>query len=198
MKQAHSHSLNKRQRRVVGGDCSCGGRETHLPDPATRPITAEQLINDADAITDLARALGTARQPTQSDGPPSVSSPRPPSRQPRSTRLSSLPYASRTVAAIPSAKNWKTWSSASPASPSPWRPWRTAPSPDRLPRSPRQPLCWIVPGAVSVQEVSPRPSRTTVALGLCIFHGDHNCRLPGERDHFRAGFAMSMGPRVCH
>lgn len=29
----------------------------HLPDPATRPMTAEQLINDADAITDLARAL---------------------------------------------------------------------------------------------------------------------------------------------
>jgi hypothetical protein len=25
-----------------------------------------------------------------------------------------------------------------------------------------------------------------------------NCRLPGERDHFRAGFAMSMGPPVCH
>jgi hypothetical protein len=24
------------------------------------------------------------------------------------------------------------------------------------------------------------------------------CRLPGERDHFRAGFAMSMGPPVCH
>ena len=50
MKQAHSHSLNKRQRRVVGGDCSCGGRETHLPDPATRPITAEQLINDVDTL----------------------------------------------------------------------------------------------------------------------------------------------------
>lgn len=24
------------------------------------------------------------------------------------------------------------------------------------------------------------------------------CRLPGEWDHFRAGFAMSMGPPVCH
>src|SRR6478752_4434562 len=24
------------------------------------------------------------------------------------------------------------------------------------------------------------------------------CRLPGERDHFRAGFAMKMGPPVCH
>ena len=24
------------------------------------------------------------------------------------------------------------------------------------------------------------------------------CRLPGERDRFSAGFAMSMGPPVCH
>jgi hypothetical protein len=25
-----------------------------------------------------------------------------------------------------------------------------------------------------------------------------HCRLPGERDHFRAGFAMRMGPPACH
>jgi 5-methylcytosine-specific restriction endonuclease McrA len=26
----------------------------------------------------------------------------------------------------------------------------------------------------------------------------YKCRLPGEWDHFRAGFAMRMGPPVCH
>ncbi len=35
-------------------------------------------------------------------------------------------------------------------------------------------------------------------LGTAIVYGTDVCRLPGERDHLRAGFAMGMGPPVCH
>ena len=33
---------------------------------------------------------------------------------------------------------------------------------------------------------------------LSGFRWSDRCRLPGERDHFRAGFVMSIGPLVCH
>jgi len=52
-----------------------------------------------------------------------------------------------------------------------------------------------------VQEVQPPliPDDARV-MTVLINHppGAPGCRLPGERDHFRAGFAMKMGPPVCH